>query len=238
MDAVQHVSACFQDVWVSSGKGLFRNPRPGWLGGAAGETNSGKKGLFPAEKQTFPSPGKRWVSGSETKVLSRKSLCSGRKQTCQRPARKTKVLKLQLQVSDTRVFRGQVRSKFVSAAMAKHCFTCRQKCKTTTAVSFSRHALLWYVCQGCAIPFHIGKSFATCRSSGWSYHFEQNPLQNEVGGWGVEYSTTWPPNRAEGIPFRNRLCCCSGRLVANSCGRLVSFFWVLQVRDPANAIWN
>ena len=110
--------------------------------GGGNKQTLGKKGLFPAEKQTFPSPGKRLVSGSETKVLSRKSLCSGRKQTFQRPARKTKVSKLQLQVSDTRAFRGQVRSKFVSAAMAKHCFTCRQKCKTTTAVSFSRHALL------------------------------------------------------------------------------------------------
>ena len=132
---------------------------------------------------------KRFVSGRETNVsepwekVSFRVGNKGRKQTFQRPARKTKVSKLQLQVSDTRAFPGQVRSKFVSA-MAKHCFTCRQKCKTTTAVSFSRHALLWYVCQGCTIPFRIGKSFATCRSSGWSYHFEQNPLQNEVGGVG------------------------------------------------------
>ena len=69
-------------------------------------------------------------------------------------------------------------------------------------------------------------------------HFEQNALQNEVGGVGeVEYSTPPRGNRAEGIPFRNRLCCYSGRLIANSCGRLVGFF-VLQVRNPANAIWN
>jgi hypothetical protein len=37
-----------------------------WEGGGE-TTNSGKKGLSPAEKQTFPSPGKRLVSGSRNK---------------------------------------------------------------------------------------------------------------------------------------------------------------------------
>jgi hypothetical protein len=54
MDAVQHVSNSSSKAWFSSGKGLFRNPGPGWLGVRRGkQTNSGKK---------------RFVSGRETNV--------------------------------------------------------------------------------------------------------------------------------------------------------------------------
>ena len=56
--------------------------KPGaWLawGGRRGkQTNSGKKGLFPAEKQTFPSPGRRLdrlVSGSGNKDCEPEKVC-------------------------------------------------------------------------------------------------------------------------------------------------------------------
>ena len=65
----------------------------GWQLGK--QTNPGKKGLLPAEKQTFLRPGKRLVSGSRNKGFEPQKVCvpAGNK-TLQRPATKTKVSKL------------------------------------------------------------------------------------------------------------------------------------------------
>ena len=102
----------------------FRNPGAG-LGERRGKgTNSGKKGLFPAEKQTFPSPGRRLVSGSGNKGCEPEKVCvpTKNKRFRDRPGK----LK----------FRNSVTPLYLPA-----------KCKTTTAVG------LWYYdCQGCTIP--------------------------------------------------------------------------------------
>ena len=61
--------------------------------GGGNKQTLGKKGLFPAEKQTFPSPGKRLVSGSGNKGFEPERFVF-RPETFQRPARKNKVSRL------------------------------------------------------------------------------------------------------------------------------------------------
>ena len=92
MDAVSMFQTQVKRVSSQVEQVCFENRGLAGLGGREGkQTNSGKKGLF--AKQTFPSPGKRLVSGSGNKGFEPERFVF-RPETFQRPAKKTKVSKL------------------------------------------------------------------------------------------------------------------------------------------------
>ena len=182
---------------------MFRNP------------GSGKKGLFPAQKQTFRDLGKvSFRVRKERFGAGKVCVPAGFKCFRDRPG-KLKFRNSSCKFPKLWFFEGRSGvSLFLqpwrnTALLAGKNAKRRRRSASLGTLYYDMFA------KDATFHFILASHLQPVDQVDHPDHFEQNALQNEVGGVGeVEYSTPPRGNRAKGIPFRNRLCCYSGRLVA------------------------